>query len=351
MKNLILPFILLLTFIFSCRENDVDDGLQQKTASYDVYVAGKENNNACYWKNGNKVDLINGTGITAVKIMVENNDVYVFAIGNLAPFNYYIWKNNVKIDLSQQINNSNPSNYNASINHFLVNQGNIYVFGFVSSPVVQVPNGSNFYTKELCYWKNGVKTSLFTTTSNFDQPHVTTRNFTVHNGDVYIPVNKMPYKMIDAPVEVGYFKNNTYHTVASYSDQKNFRNIASGTGGVYLSMYDVTTNRTYYKNLATNIDTYTSQTVKVRFTVDGNAIYDFSNGQHFLKNDIASNFNYALGFNNILDLFALDNNVYQIRDKYTNDFKESSKVYINNTEIQHIDNINGTFNSIYVVEN
>jgi hypothetical protein len=48
MRNLILPFILLLTFIFSCRENDVDDGLQQKTASYDVYVAGKENNNACY---------------------------------------------------------------------------------------------------------------------------------------------------------------------------------------------------------------------------------------------------------------------------------------------------------------
>ncbi|MFC7346188.1 hypothetical protein ACFQO9_05560 [Chryseobacterium zhengzhouense] len=353
MKNLILPFVLLLTFVFSCRENDIDEGLEKKTASYDVYVAGKENNSACYWKNGIKIDLINGSNITPRKIIVENNDVYIFAMSDISQ-DYYIWKNNVKIAVNQHIgmnnNTTNPADYAHSIDDFLVDQGNIYLFGIVTSPIVQIPSTIT-YTRELCYWKNGLKTVLFT--QNFPNPqnYVTTRNFTIYNGDVYIPVNKMLNNLVDSPIEVGYFKNNSYNIISPYSGQKNFRNISSnGLGDIYLSMYDKLTDKSYFKNIITNTDSYISQTVKGKFKIDGTDIYDFSNGSDYLKNDNAISFSYALGFNRIEDFFALDQNIYQIRSKSTSDIKDSYKVYINNVETQHINHVNGIFTSIYVVQ-
>jgi hypothetical protein len=349
MKTLILPFLFLLTFVVSCKTDDLET-LEQKVNSVDLYVAGKENNIACYWKNNIKTDLTNGTGITSSKIIVENNDVYVLGISNVAPYNHYLWKNNVKIDIHQYIglnlNNANPSEYSHAIYDFLIDQGNIYLFGRVGSPTV-----SGVYTNELCYWKNGIKTLLFTANSSFSSPYVVTRNFTVYNGEVYAPVNKIFDHFVDSPIEVGYFKNSTYHTISPYSDQKSFRHISKGSNGVYLSMYDKITNNTYYKNLITNTDSYFSQTVKNLFNIDGNDIYDFSNGQNYFKNDINTSLTYASGFNNIEDLSALNQNVYQIRSKSLNDNKNSYKVYINNTEVQQISATNGSFTSLFVDPN
>lgn len=355
MKTLILPFLFLLMFVVSCKTNDMET-LEQKVNSYDVYVAGKENGIACYWKNNVKTNLTNGTGITARKIIVENNDVYVFATSDAAPFSFYLWKNNVRTNINQYIgmnlNTMNPSEYYHTIDDFLIDQGNIYLFGSVRSPIVILPpSGIQSSTRELCYWKNGVKTVLFIESSSFDQPFVTTRNFTMYNGDVYIPVNKFLNKITDSPYELGYFKNNTYHAISSYSDQKSFRYISKGLNGVYLSIYDNITNKTYYKNLITNIDSYSSQTVKGKFNLDGNDIYDFSNGQNYFKNDINISSIYAPGFNNIEDLSALDQNVYQIRTKFVNDNKESYKVYINNTEVLQISALNGVFTSIFAIQN
>jgi len=354
MRNLILPFLLILSLVFSCRSEDYGL-LEKKVNSYDVYVAGIENNEACYWKNTVKTILTGGTGITPYKIIVENNDVYVLAASNSLPTNYYIWKNNVKINVDQYIGmNSNTgtiSQYSHSIQDFQIDQGNIYLFGIVGSPIVQLPNGINYYTNELCYWKNGTKTVLFTRIPDFNQPYVTFRNFTVSNGDVFIPVNKFLNKITDSPYELGYFKNNTYHTIASYSEFKSFRHISKSSSGVYLSVYDNLNNNTYYKNILNNTDNYVSQTTKGKFHIDGNDIYDFSNEQNYLKNDIATSVTYAAGFNNMDDLFALAQNVYQIRSKLINDKKESYKVYINDTETQHINAINGIFNSIFVVQN
>ncbi|HEX7871135.1 MAG TPA: hypothetical protein VF455_13585 [Chryseobacterium sp.] len=354
MRNLILPFILLLTLVFSCRENDADEGLEQKNASYDVYIAGQKNGIACYWKNGNRTDLTNGTGITARKIIVENNDIYVFAVSNATPYNYYFWKNNIKIDIHQyiglNINTTNPLDYFHSIDDFLIDQGNVYFFGRVRSPITQIPS-TGTYTRELCYWKNGVKTVLFTENPPVTQTYVTTRNFTIYNGDVYIPVNKMLNNLVDSPIELGYFKNNIYTIISPYSGQKNFRNISSSSNGVYLSISDNATNNTYYKNILSNSDIHISQSVKGKFKIDGNDIYDFSNGQNYFKNDVLTISNYASGFNNIEDLSALDQNVYQIRSKSTSDIKESYKVYINNTEIQHINNSDGIFTSLFIKQN
>ncbi|MCA6067623.1 hypothetical protein JI747_010575 [Chryseobacterium sp. RG1] len=350
MRTLILPFLFLLTFIFSCRENTNDEILEKTVNSVDVYVAGKENNIACYWKNNVKINLANGTGITARKIIVENNDVYVLGSGDVAPSNFYLWKNNVKINIDQYIgvnsNTVNPSDYYHIIDDFLVDQGNIYLFGSVRSPTIAAA-----YTRELCYWKNGVKTVLFTEDSSFSSPYMTTRNFTMYNGDIYVPVNKKLTHFADSPNEVGYFKNNIYNTVSPYSDQKSFRHISRGSSGVYLSMYDNITNNTYYKNLINNTDSYISQTVKGKFNLDGNDIYDFSNGQNYFKNDINTPSMYASGFNTIEDLLALNQNVYHIRSRSISDNKDSYKVYINNTEILQVSAINGILTSIFVIQN
>ncbi|MCW3159719.1 hypothetical protein [Chryseobacterium oryctis] len=356
MKNLILPFILLLTFMFSCRENNIDEILEQKLNSVDVYIAGKENNTACYWKNNIKTNLTNGTGITARKIIVENNDVYVFGTSDVTPSNFYLWKNNVKININQYIgtnlNTTNPADDFHNIDDFLINQGNIYLLGYVRSPIISVPpSGTQSYTRELCYWKNGIKTVLFTEDPSFSSPFITTRNFTIHNGDVYIPINKGLNKIVDPPYEVGYFVNSTYHMVSSYSDQKSFRHISKGSNGVYLSMYDNNTGNTYYRNLITNTNNYFSQTIKGKFNLDGNDIYDFSNGEHFFKNDINTPLIYVSGFNHIEDLTALNQNVYQIRSKSINDKKDSYKVYINNTEVLHISSVNGLFTSVFAKQN
>lgn len=350
MKTLILPFLFLMTFVFSCRETSNDEILEKNLNAIDVYVAGKENGIACYWKNNIKTNLIDGTGITARKIIVENNDVYILATNDVAPFNFYLWKNNVKINIHQYIgtnlNTTNPSEYYHTIDDFLINQGNIYLFGSARSPIV-----SGIYTRELCYWKNGLKTVLFSENSSFSSPYVTTRNFTIYNGDVYIPVNKLLNKFVGSPNEVGYFKNNTYYTISPYSDQKIFRHISKGSNGVYLSMYDASMNNTYYKNLTTNTDSYVSQTIKGKFSLDGNDIYDFSNGQNYFKNDINTPSLYASGFNSIEDLLVLNQNVYQIRSRSISDNRDSYKVYINNTEVLQINAVNGIFTSIFAVQN
>lgn len=349
MKTLSLPFIILLIFCISC-STESEETLKKNVASYDVYVAGKESGIACYWKNNVKTNLTDGTGITPTKIIVENNDVYVFGISDVTPFNFYFWKNNVKTNINQYIgmnlNNLNPAEYHHSIDDILIDQGNIYLFGSTRSPII-----SGAYTDDLCYWKNGVKTVLFTANSSFSSSYVTTRNFTIYNGDVYIPVNKRPDRFVDSPNEVGYFKNSTYYTVSTYSEQKSFRHISQGSNGVYLSMYDGSTNNTYYKNLTTNTNSYTSQTLKIMFILDGYDIYDFSNGQNYFKNDINTPSLYAPGFNGIEDLSALNQNVYQIRSKSVNDKKDSYKVYINNAEVMHINAVNGIFTSIFTVQN
>ncbi len=353
MKTLILPFLFLLTFLVSCKTNDMEI-LEKKVASVDLYVAGIENNQACYWKNNVKTNLINGTGITARKIIVENNDVYVFATNNVAPFDYYLWKNNTKININQyigtNINTTNPADYHHIINDFLIDQGNIYLIGNIRSPITY-SSGINSYTREICYWKNGVKTVLFTENPPFLLTNIITRNTTIHDGNIYIPINKRFNNFTDSPIEVGYFVNGTYHIVLPYSNQTSFRHISKGSNGVYLSIYDQSINKTYYKNLLTNADSYFSQTVKGKFTCDGNDIYDFSNGQNYLKNDQTIFSNYSSGFDNIEDLLALDQNVYQIRSKYVNDKKDSFKVYINDTEVQQINVLDGIFTSIFVVPN
>ncbi|MCY0978119.1 hypothetical protein PGH12_17320 [Chryseobacterium wangxinyae] len=70
MKNLILPFLLILTLVFSCRSEDYGL-LEKKVNSYDVYVGGTENLQVCFWKNNQKTILPGGDNLNGVQIEVD----------------------------------------------------------------------------------------------------------------------------------------------------------------------------------------------------------------------------------------------------------------------------------------
>lgn len=95
MKNLFkqsTAFLTICVFLLSCKKET-----SNHISTTDIYIAGSYVNNleiACYWKNGTRVDLSDGTtDAGAYSIVVTGNDVYVSG--------YYddhlcYWKNSVK---------------------------------------------------------------------------------------------------------------------------------------------------------------------------------------------------------------------------------------------------------------
>ncbi|MFY1047629.1 hypothetical protein [Chryseobacterium sp. GP-SGM7] len=336
MRNLILPFILLLTFVFSCRENDADEGLEQKNASYDVYVAGSENDKACYWKNNVLNYLSNGDNIQASKIIIENNNIYVFGIKYISANNteYYFWKNNVKYDLKNYL--GIPSTSKAYFSDFIV-RNNIELFaGYVDNISSGTPN---IYS--LCYWKNGVKTVL---QNNVTFPYRVSIDF--YNNTVYC----------GSPT--GYYKNNTFNSLSGEWGQ----NFAQNNNGIHhlfisnnnknLNCYNTDNNSLSFVNTTT---LYPNLSVaKLIFDTYTNDLYTFSAeiDNLYFKNNITINF-VDSQYKRIEDMKVLNNNLYMIRSfsTLTSLPLKQYKVFINNVQTQYISGNNGSFNSIYVVQN
>lgn len=338
MRNLILPFLLILTLMFSCR-NESDEMLEQKNASYDVYVAGKEYNKACYWKNTIKTDLTNGDNITTLQIKVENNNVYVTGstMANTA-FNGidYFWKNNVRTDVKQYLNI--PNNIQSYITAFTVNNGDIYFAGSVENPVAT----SALDKFELCFWKNGVKTILFKS-----QYFSTAESIFINDADVYVSTQRIDNNF---NVNMGYYKNTIFNSVPSVR----VYNFAKSNNSVHLLIQK---NSKYYsRNLNSNTE-----------TVIGDYVLPISGGK--MVSDLSTNDLYAIYYGDgiyyknttlvtpsffqsfaIQDLFVLDNNIYMI--KYGADNTYTAKVFINGVETQNINGLqNGRFTSIFAVQN
>jgi hypothetical protein len=105
MKKLLSPFLVFALCIFnSCTNNAStmnDEVSKTLTPSYDVYVAGKDDNKACYWKNTLKTDLTNGADIIPLEIIVQNSNVYVTGSKGSTPTAimpiHFFWKNGMKI--------------------------------------------------------------------------------------------------------------------------------------------------------------------------------------------------------------------------------------------------------------
>ena len=172
MRNLILPFLLLLTLVFSCKEND-DGMLEKNVASYDVYVSGRKNGQLCYWKNGIQYNIANGSVLenNPTKVFVDGNDVYIKG-------RYGYWKNGNYTTYQQAAGVTDPSGID--VYDFYVKNGNIYFVGYVLTNV----SSSTIY--DFCYWKNGIKNLLFTDNSGYNNRCTITE----FNSDVYIGANK-----------------------------------------------------------------------------------------------------------------------------------------------------------------
>ncbi|WP_139419690.1 hypothetical protein [Chryseobacterium mulctrae] len=343
MRNLILPFILLLTFVFSCTSNDIDEGLGQKTTSYDVYVAGSENNKASFWKNNVLNNLAGGDNLNAEKIIVENNNTYILGNSNGVNPNYYFWKNNTKEDLRVYLGIPTLSPY--QILDMAIDNGDNYFIGYYDtfSPIAPL-------RYEFCIWKNGVKTVLNTSNNIIYR----TSKINIFNHQTYVSAIT---NNISSSFQSGYYIGTTFHSIPNISWVCNFSQNSMGINFLYIK-----SGLYYYRNLTTNIETLVSNNNypnlfegKIISETNSSDLYIAGSlhlGNSYFKNNIQTVFPIDPTYSRIKDMFVLDNNLYTIKHQIT---PNSSKVYINNIETQNITNTststNNTFNSIYVVQN
>jgi len=120
-------FIIILVLGFCSCQKEISHEIVN--AEVDVYVAGYEDGEAKYWKNGNPVTL--GTG-EASSIFVSGNDVFVCGSAN-GDGTY--WKNGNPVNLGDGFPTS-----------IAVSGNDVYVCGSVTDVVTGV---------HACYWKNG----------------------------------------------------------------------------------------------------------------------------------------------------------------------------------------------------
>ncbi|MEY8759565.1 hypothetical protein [Chryseobacterium tongliaoense] len=313
MKTLFIPFLFLLVFFTSCREDDTET-LEKNVASYDVYIAGKENNQPCYWKNGQKINLPVSNIYTPNKIIVENNHVYIGGRIATVSFAYHtFWKDGVRVDLDQYLNV--PINNIPEIFDFYVKNGDIYLLGIATNPNPATP--AEKY--EFCYWKNGVKTILFTDEFTYND----FCSITVYDSKVYVS----GHKKINGITTFGYFINTTFYPLVSgYSNNA----IASNASNVYLFGNSPVL---FYRNLLTNADTQITDPAVgfiSRILLDNNDVYLQSSDKYF-KNSTKVLITDPQ-YNSIQDMKVVDQNVYMIRY----DDNGGYKVFINNVESQSL---------------
>ncbi|MGE4514419.1 MAG: hypothetical protein AB7E26_11480 [Chryseobacterium sp.] len=353
MKKLLLPFFVsVLSMLNSCSTTtEVNDETADTIAqSYDVYIAGRENSKACYWKNNVKTDLTEGDNLSPLEIKVENSNVYVTGSIGMTPTSFksihYFWKNNIKNEIKQYL--GIPSTAQNDITAFAVNNGDIYFAGYVENLIPASPT----QRYELCYWKNGVKTIL-----HQSQYIDSAEGVFINGSDVYVSALVVDNNQ---NVDRGYFKNTTFNSLGNPNYVFNF---AKNNNGLHLLFQNK--NKYYSKNITANTETLIGDCALPigyygKITADSNAsdVYTlyYNRGYDYFKNSsIVSPPFPSLPL--IQDIFVLDSNLYMIKYRETNN-TYLGKVYLNGVEAQSINgtqngtvNYSSTFNSIYVVEN
>jgi hypothetical protein len=343
MRNFILPFILLLTFVISCTDNGIEETLEKNVASYDVFIAGSDNNKATYWKNNILNHLNNGDNIIGEKIIVENNNIYILGSSAGTSSNYYFWKNNTRQDLRQYLGIPTLSPYR--ILDMAIDDDNNFFIGYYDtfSPIAHL-------RYEFCIWKNGVKTVLNTSSDII----YTSSKINIFNHQTYVSAIT---NSIASGFQSGYYIGTTFYSIPNVSWVCNFSENSTGINFLYIR-----DGKYYYRNLSTNIESAVGNQNypnlmegKIISETNSNDLYviGYLHLQNiYYKNNNLTTFSPDPNYSNIKDMFVLDNNLYLIKHQ-ANPY--SSKVYINNIETQNITNsstsTNNTFNSIYVVQN
>jgi len=175
-----------------------------------IYIAGSDEDGACYWVNGSRVELPGGDWAT--DIVVVDGDVYTSGTCGLTAC---YWINQTRYDL--------PGDWGEG-EAIAVDGDDVYVAGWFD-------NGS-------CYWKNGDQINL---TINRDSQAfaIGIRN----NGDVYVG---------------GYYMSNHHYYVPCFWKNGNNRSNlpAAEDGEVYDITFDETGNMRYYAGNTTKLDNF-----------------------------------------------------------------------------------------------
>ncbi|KMQ65346.1 hypothetical protein ACM46_05415 [Chryseobacterium angstadtii] len=345
MKKLLLSFVLVIVALSSCSRTIVDPPEDKLTNAVDVYVAGKENNQVCYWKNTVKTNLVNGNNLEPISVYAENNDIYFLARSPYNPANpqnydYYFWKNNSRQEVKQYLNI--PASSYFSFQQFQVKNGDVYITGVIEN--LNPPTPMDKY--EVCYWKNGVKTIVFK--HNVQSIEV---NLSIINSDFYMISHK--YNTATAKFEHGYYKNSTYTSLTSQSSSFVGNGIFADSNDALLFYSDGASNSNNLKNLSNNALTTVPFEYRT-FTLDqvSNAKY-FVASTKYCKNTINNMTDFSNdpgNFKFITDIKFLNDNSYMIRQRDNNQ-GVAQKVFINGVESQSMADPNGKFVSLFVIEN
>ncbi|MCB0745684.1 MAG: hypothetical protein KDC67_17405, partial [Ignavibacteriae bacterium] len=228
----------------------------------------------------------------------------------------------VLIDLKSQLNPNNEPFF--QINDMYIDGNDVYFCGHIG----------NYTTKEICYWKNGVKTTLSSNDSG------SAYLMLVSNNELYFTAQSNSGR--------GYYKNGVFTDETYYCAIYGLSKI---NNEVYLygmkdSSLTGSNYQGYYKNLTTGISTYVSNVEIIRnLNGDNNNLY-FNDGINFYTNNIPTTFFYS-GVTGIIDFKIVNNNSYILSIEDTSDV--NFYLDINNTNSMQINAADGEFTSILVL--
>ena len=328
MKKIVIVLLLITSFIqISCSSDIVDN--TSKANPVDVYVVGKKNNNAAYWKNNQEVLLNNGLGCEADMLMVSNGNVHVFGKKQLDNFTtqFMYWKNNVATNLTETFNT--PAQFVRTITGMDVVGEDVYFVGYTKNPLI----AAEIY--DFVYWKNGNKTVIDGATNPTFKSKIK-----VVNNTIYIIGNKSNcFNNCH-----GVFVNGVFQAVPVGVI---LNDITVKDNQVYVYGTNYTTSSVYYKNLTTGTESnITSISTAFKLLFDNDDLY-ISNGSDIYKNNsviYSSSF-----FSFYIDFVVLNDNKYILKSE--GDFGTTDILYINDVNTLQIFISEGKFNTVSVVQN
>lgn len=327
----ILPILILVAGLLQISCND-DLVSGTTTNPVDVYVAGQKDNQACYWKNNQPV-LLNSGGIegpTATKIIVTNNDVYVLGIGvgstTLETFPMF-WKNGVLTNLKNSLGTNEEEV--VSITDFEVDGNDVYFLGYTKKTLIAFDDYS------LAYWKNDVKTLVH----NYGGYAHNYSKIKIANNTVYIAASDNGTETIN-----GFYVNTVFNEIPNAV----INGFAVNNNEIYA--YGALGNNGYYKNISTNSETTLPSNLNgiTRMLFDNNNMFITNGNDNIYKNGVLFEENQIL-FGGIMDFKILNDNIYKITQ--VGDFGFVSYLTINGVETMELPNSDGSFRSVFVVQN
>jgi len=330
MKKILLTLMVFTGLLqISCSEDLVDTDTPTNN-SVDVYVAGQKNSQACYWKN-NQLVLLDSGGITAPtanKIIVANNDVYVLGIGvgttTTETFPMF-WKNGVLTNLKTSL--STDGEEVMTITDFEVVGNDVYFVGYTKRRII------TFEDYSLAYWKNGVKTVV----RDYGAYVQNYPKIKAVNNTVYIAASNTGALTLN-----GYYTNNVFTEIPFAT----LTGLAKNNNEVYA--YGTANSGGYYKNITTGTETSFPAVAAISsMFFENNNVY-LTDVASIYKNGVLHDAGQPqLG--GIMDFKILNNNTYKITQVGIDSY--ISYLTINGVEAAELPDSQGTFLSLFVVQN